>query len=407
MNQQSVLHRPILVLWLLSAAISIGAAGCGSAENEAEPTAGTGPKRFVFITNGDDPFWDACNAGLQEGAKRSGLAEQGLQVVMEKNNGTAQGQIEKLRQLGSQSDIAGVAISVIQAENVAIVEEMKRLTAKGVAVITVDGDVNRELFPDGRPYYIGTDNIVGGRLLGTAGKQLLSSRGIKEGGYVQFAGFTDNDNARARMNGFKEAVGEAYTELDRMADSMDLSKARDNVRAALVNHPNLKSLVGIWAYNAPAIAEVVEERGVRDQITIVTFDAQAAALDHMAEGRIDCMVVQNPFDMGIQTVRLLLAMRTDDDATIMEMFPNRGEPGGDIYTTGLRLIIPDAWAEDENAPIKPADFESAENTDMIEVLSLSAVRPLQFLTASAACLTPGGTDARNTNFAGAAVAASE
>jgi ribose transport system substrate-binding protein len=374
MNQQSVLHRPILVLWLLSAAISIGAAGCGSAENEAEPTAGTGPKRFVFITNGDDPFWDACNAGLQEGAKRSGLAEQGLQVVMEKNNGTAQGQIEKLRQLGSQSDIAGVAISVIQAENVAIVEEMKRLTAKGVAVITVDGDVNRELFPDGRPYYIGTDNIVGGRLLGTAGKQLLSSRGIKEGGYVQFAGFTDNDNARARMNGFKEAVGEAYTELDRMADSMDLSKARDNVRAALVNHPNLKSLVGIWAYNAPAIAEVVEERGVRDQITIVTFDAQAAALDHMAEGRIDCMVVQNPFDMGIQTVRLLLAMHTDDDATIMEMFPNRGEPGGDIYTTGLRLIIPDAWAEDENAPIKPADFESAENTDMIEVLSLSAFR---------------------------------
>jgi ribose transport system substrate-binding protein len=374
MNQQSVLHRPILVLWLLSAAISIGAAGCGSAENEAEPTAATGPKRFVFITNGDDPFWDACNAGLQEGAKRSGLAEQGLQVVMEKNNGTAQGQIEKLRQLGSQSDIAGVAISVIQAENVAIVEEMKRLTAKGVAVITVDGDVNRELFPDGRPYYIGTDNIVGGRLLGTAGKQLLSSRGIKEGGYVQFAGFTDNDNARARMNGFKEAVGEAYTELDRMADSMDLSKARDNVRAALVNHPDLKSLVGIWAYNAPAIAEVVEERGVRDQITIVTFDAQAAALDHMAEGRIDCMVVQNPFDMGIQTVRLLLAMRTDDDATIMEMFPNRGEPGGDIYTTGLRLIIPDAWAEDENAPIKPADFESAENTDMIEVLSLSAFR---------------------------------
>ncbi len=374
MNQQSVLHRPILVLWLLSAAISIGAAGCGSAENEAEPTAGTGPKRFVFITNGDDPFWDACNAGLQEGAKRSGLAEQGLQVVMEKNNGTAQGQIEKLRQLGSQSDIAGVAISVIQAENVAIVEEMKRLTAKGVAVITVDGDVNRELFPDGRPYYIGTDNIVGGRLLGTAGKQLLSSRGIKEGGYVQFAGFTDNDNARARMNGFKEAVGEAYTELDRMADSMDLSKARDNVRAALVNHPDLKSLVGIWAYNAPAIAEVVEERGVRDQITIVTFDAQAAALDHMAEGRIDCMVVQNPFDMGIQTVRLLLAMHTDDNATINDMFPGLGQPGGDIYTTGLRLIIPDAWAEDENAPIKPADFESAENTDMIEVLSLSAFR---------------------------------
>ncbi len=374
MNHLLFLSQPRSALWLLSAVVSFSIAGCGSAENATESSPSSGPQRFIFITNGDDPFWDACNAGLQEGAKRSGLTEQGLQVVMEKNNGTAQGQIEKLRQLGSQSDIAGVAISVIQAENIAIVEELKRLTAKGVAVITVDGDVNRNLFPDARPYYIGTDNIVGGRLLGTAGKQLLSSRGLEEGGYVQFAGFTDNDNARARMNGFKEAVGEAYTELDRMADSMDLSKARDNVRTALVNHPDLKALIGIWAYNAPAIAEVVEERGVRDQVTIVTFDAQAAALDHMAEGRIDCMVVQNPFDMGIQTVRLLLAMHTDDNATINDMFPGLGQPGGDIYTTGLRLIIPDAWAEDENAPIKPADFESAENTDMIEVLSLSAFR---------------------------------
>jgi len=374
MNRLSLFRQSWLSRWFLAAAILCSVTGCGSAKNATESSPGTGPQRFIFITNGDDPFWDACNAGLQEGAKRSSLAEQGLQVVMEKNNGTAQGQIEKLRQLGSQSDIAGVAISVIQAENVAIVEEMKRLAAKGVAVITVDGDVNRKLFPKARPYYIGTDNVVGGRLLGTAGKQLLDSRGLKDGGYVQFAGFTDNDNARARMNGFKEAVGEGYSELDRMADSMDLSKARDNVRAALANHPDLKALVGIWAYNAPAIAEVVEERGVRDQVTIVTFDAQAAALDHMAGGRIDCMVVQNPFDMGIQAVRLLLAMHTDDEATIATMYPNAGQPGGDIYTTGLRLIIPDAWGEDGNAPIKPADFESAENTGMIEVLSLSAFR---------------------------------
>lgn len=365
-------RRP--AIWALLIGCCLSCLGCGSSATEAPPAAGSGPQRFIFITNGDDPFWDACNAGLQEGAKRSGLAEQGLQVVMEKNNGTAQGQIEKLRQLGSQSDIAGVAISVIQAENVAIVEEMKRLAAKGVAVITVDGDVNRQLFPNARPYYIGTDNIVGGRLLGTAGKMLLESRGVKQAGYVQFAGFTDNENARARMNGFQEAVGETYTELDRMADSMDLSKARDNVRAALVNHPELRALVGIWAYNAPAIAEVVEERGVRDQVTIVTFDAQAAALDHMAGGRIDCMVVQNPFDMGIQTVRLLLAMHTDDAATITKMFPNQGQPGGDIYTTGLRLIIPDVWAEADTAPIKAADFESAESADMIEVMPLSAFR---------------------------------
>ena len=300
----------------------------------------SGPKRLIFITNGDDPFWDACNAGLVEGAKQFGIESQGLRVVMEKNNATPQGQIEKLRQLASQSDVAGVAISVIQAENAAIVEEMKNLAAKGVKVITVDSDVNREKFRDARSFYIGTDNIEGGRLLGTAARTLLEGRGKTSGGYVQFAGFTDNDNARARMNGFKESVGDAFKEVDRMSDEMDLSKARDNVRTALVNHPDLTALVGIWAYNAPAIAEVAMERGVRDRLTIITFDAQAAALNHMAEGKIDAMVVQNPFDMGVQTVRLLRAMLAGDEAAVKEMFPRRGEPDGDIYTTGLRLIVP-------------------------------------------------------------------
>ena len=349
--------------------------GC-SDQRPAGATAGSGGtpaagvKRFIFVTNGDDPFWDACNAGLVEGAKRSGLADKQLRVVMEKNNGTAQGQIEKLRQFGSQSDIAGVAISVIQAENVAIVEEMKNLAAKGVKVITVDGDVNRASFRDARPFYIGTDNIVGGRLLGTAAKAILAARGTTTGGYVQFAGFTDNDNARARMNGFQEAVGTAFTQVDRMSDEMDLAKARDNVRTALVNHPGLVALVGIWAYNAPAIAEVMQERGVRDRLTAVTFDAQAAAIDRMAAGQIDAMVVQNPFEMGIQAVRLLLAMHENDEATITAMFPNRGQPDGDLYTTGLRLIAPDT-----DPLVKPGDIEM-EGVDMkgVEYMPLGAFR---------------------------------
>jgi len=368
-------------LLLVGGVFPLAFAGCsgkpatapGAATPATTPAAGdtaaaggsSGPKRLIFITNGDDPFWDACNAGLIEGAKQFDVGSQGLRVVMEKNNGTAQGQIEKLRQLGSQSDVAGVAISVIQAENVAIVEEMKNLAAKGVKVITVDSDVNRDTFRDARPFYIGTDNVVGGRLLGTAAKTLLESRGKSSGGYVQFAGFTDNDNARARMNGFKEAVGGGFQEVDRMSDEMDLSKARDNVRTALVNHPDLVSLVGIWAYNAPAIAEVAMERGVRDQLTIITFDAQAAALNHMAEGKIDAMVVQNPFDMGIQTVRLLRAMHTGDEATVKEMFPRRGEPDGDIYATGLRLIVP--------AGESPLSDEKLE-TKNVEVMPLPAFR---------------------------------
>ena len=333
-------------------------AGCNTSTppgaGPAAPAGGAGgAKRFIFLTNGNSPFWDACRSGLVEGETHFKLKDAGLSVSMEVNAGGAQGQIDKLRQFASQSDIVGVAISVIQADNPAIVAEMKNLQAKGVKMVTVDGDVNRETFRDARPYYLGTDNIVGGRILGQAAKTLLESRDVKSGGYVQFAGYKDNDNARNRMNGFQETIGKAYQEKDRMSDEMDLTRARDNVRNAIINHKDLVALVGIWSYNAPAIAEVVTERKRRDDLTVVTFDAEAGAIEHMSQGKIDAMVVQNPFDMGYQTVRLLKAMHENDSATIKEMFPNEGKPEGDIYTTGLRVVVPDA-----NSPLKKEMFDS-------------------------------------------------
>src|SRR5688572_8707426 len=112
-----------------------------------------GPKRIMFITNGDDPFWDALLSGLNEGAKQHQLAEAKLSVHRDVNDGTAEGQIEKLRQYATQDDIAGVAVSVIQADNLAIIEEMRNLQKKGVKIITVDGDVNRAEFRDARSFY--------------------------------------------------------------------------------------------------------------------------------------------------------------------------------------------------------------------------------------------------------------
>jgi ribose transport system substrate-binding protein len=326
----------------LLVAVSLTVAGCSSASAPPGGAKSGGTKRLMFVTNGDDPFWDALLSGLNEGAKQHQLAAAGLSVHRDVNNGTSEGQIEKLRQYATQDDIVGVAVSVIQADNQAIIDEMRKLQKKGVKIITVDGDVNRDQFRDARSFYIGTDNIVGGRALGTAAKALLEAKGAKSGGYVQYAGFTDNDNARSRMNGVQEALGAAYKELDRMPDGMDLTKARDNVRIAIQNHQDLAAHIGIWAYNAPAIADVVKETASRDKYVVATFDAQDLAIAAMEQGQIHAMVVQNPFDMGLQTVRLLKAMLQDDSATIQAMFPQQGKADGDIYTTGLRVVVPNA-----------------------------------------------------------------
>ena len=246
---------------------------------------------------------------------------------------------------------------------------MEKLRASGVHVITVDGDVNTEKFTKSRSYYIGTNNIVGGKTLGTATKALLEAKGAKSGGYVQFAGFRDNDNARSRMNGFQETLGEAYKEMDRMPDEMDHKVAENNVRLALdkFEKDNLVALAGIWAYNTPAIARVVAERKVRDKISVVCFDAAQDSIKEMGKGNVDVMVVQNPFDMGFQAVRLLKAMHEKNEATVKEMFPkDASEPGHDIYTTGLRVVVPDS-----KSPIK-ADMFDAKTVEFMELPAFQA-----------------------------------
>lgn len=314
-------------------------AGCSSSSSPAS----TEP-RYIVLMNGNSPFWDAVGHGL----KKAG-ADLKVNAVLETNDATPKGQIDKLRQFTTQSDIAGVAISVTDAANPAIADELRKLRAKGVAVITLDSDLDRAQFGDARAAFVGTDNLAGGRALGITAKNLRPDGGA----FVQFVGRTGAQNAIERMDGFVAGAGDKFKQLDRMGDENDRSKARDNVRNALRNHPDLNVLVGIWSYNAPAIADIVKEMNVRDKTTVVVFDAEPLAIEEMAAGNIDAMVVQNPYEMGYQGVRLMKALKADDKATIAELLPNLGQPGGDLYDTGLKVVVPN-----ENSPLKPEMFEA-------------------------------------------------
>src|SRR5438552_1689588 len=232
--------------------------GCGSSTPTSKASSGgqasAGEKRVIILINGNSPFWDTCRAGLQEAEKDLKLPDVGLRAVLEVNDGTPQGQLNKLRQFASQSDVAAIGISAIDAANQRIADQMRELRQKGVHIITIDSDVDREKMRDARFAYLGTDNLAGGRELGRCARYLRP-----EGGeYVTFVGRTGAQNAVERVNGFAEGAGEKFKRLDNMGDNNDRTRAQENVRNAMTNHPGLNVLVGIWSYNAPAIVDVVK-----------------------------------------------------------------------------------------------------------------------------------------------------
>ena len=324
--------------------------GCNNAgTNQDGSSAQT--MRLVLLTNGDDPFWDAMRQGMNKANADLNLADVNLRAELDKGDFSEEAQINKLKQYATQADIAAVAISSVAADNSRIADAMKALQEKGVKVITVDSDMSNK---DCRFAYLGTNNVIGGQELGKAAKGLKP-----EGGkYATFVGLKTVANAKERIGGFGEGAGANFVSRDSLADQGDQNTAQENVKTALNNHPDIDTLVGIWAYNAHAIVKVVQDREIRDKTTIVVFDAAPLALKDMEEGNIDAMVVQNPYQMGYLGTQLMKALVEEDHETISSMFPGydpatqqfNGE-GADIYTTELRVVVPS-----EASPLKAEMF---------------------------------------------------
>jgi len=353
---------------LCLALAAIAASGCNSTEGDksVKPDSGKSLKRVVLLINNPSPYWETARAGMNAASKDLKLADAGLEAVFQANDGTTTGQLERLRQLSTAADVVGVCVSAVEADNLAVVEELRNLRKKGVHVICFDSDFNRAKYRDAREYYIGTDNIQAGRALGLAAKQLLEARKVDHGDYIDFVGYVGAQNAMERMDGFKETMGSAYSEVGRMEDGGARPKAHETVRSALLAHPDLVDLVGIWSYNAPAICDVVEQdyAAKRKQFTITTFDAEPGAIAGIGNGLIDVMVVQDPFDMGYQATRLLKALHENDQAVVKELFPNAGKPDGDLHDTGLKVVVPD-----DKSPVT-ADLFKAKFGDTVKFMTL-------------------------------------
>jgi ribose transport system substrate-binding protein len=315
----------------------LGLAGCGgdsaapSASPSAAPSAG-GPK-LLFITNSNADWWDAVEKGMTDGGR-----EFGAQVEMRRNEGSTQGQIDRLQEALSLPDIQGVAVSVIEADAQGVVDAMRALQRAGKIVIAIDSDVAPS-FADCRKAYIGTNNVNAGIAAGKAAAALRP----KGGTVAVFVGTSAAANARERKDGFFKGAGIAFKEAETFDDGGDHSRARTNVQNAITKYPDLGLFLGLWSYNAPAIAEEVSQNAdLRKRTTVVTFDLDQLAVGQLEKGNIDASVCQNPYEMGYQGVRLLKALIQNDQATVKQVLPD-----GAIRDTGVRVIVPKA-----DSPVK-------------------------------------------------------
>ncbi|MBI5708478.1 MAG: substrate-binding domain-containing protein [Armatimonadetes bacterium] len=108
----------------------------------------------------------------------------------------------------------------------------------------------------------------------------------------------------------------AWTILDTRTDLTDRARAKQNVEDALTANSDLGCLVGLWSYNGPAILSAVQGQNKVGKVQIVAFDEEADTLQGILDGAILGTVVQQPFEFGYQSVKLLASLAKGDKTGI-------------------------------------------------------------------------------------------
>jgi len=299
---------------------------------------------FAYVTNGVDPFWDLCAAGVR-------IAEKEFGVKCEVHMPT-KGVVDQKRILEAMvaKGVKGIAVSPVDPDNqTGHLNEIAQVTK----LITHDADAPES----DRLVYIGTDNYKAGRALGQ-----LVKEAIPDGGEVMiFVGRLEQLNARQRRQGVidellnrghqtlgqvkfdevaKEFKGDKYTVLDTRTDNFDKAKAKANAEDAITKYKNLACMVGLFAYNPPACIDAIREAGKLDQIKVCGFDEQESFLQAIKDGHAHGTISQQPWNYGYNSVKLLKSIMDGDTSAIPE---NRFIDVG--YKVITKANIDEFWAE--------------------------------------------------------------
>ena len=259
--------------------------GCGG-ENPSSVEKSSDTPTFAYVTNGIDPFWDLCAAGVRIAEKEFGVQ---CEVLM-----PPKGVVDQKRMMEAMlaKGVDGVAVSPIDAENqTPFLNEVGQNTI----LITQDADAPKS----DRLVYIGTNNYKAGRALGG-----LVKKAIPEGGEVMiFVGRLEQLNARQRRQGvIDELLNRPMQKLDQVKfDSVDAS----DLKAEGSNYIVLDTRTDNFDKAKAACIDAIREANKQNEIKVCGFDEQDALLQAILDGNAHGTISQQPWEYGYESIKML------------------------------------------------------------------------------------------------------
>jgi ribose transport system substrate-binding protein len=256
-----------------------------------------GKKVIAVIPKGVSHFfWQTVHAGAEAAGK-----ELNVEIVWK---GPAQetdysGQINIVEDAINRR-VDGIVLAPSHGDS--LVPIVDRAQKEGIPVVIFDSGISTENYSS----YVATDNhqggVVGAERLAEklGGKGKIAILGVK-------AGSVSTDQ---REQGFQETIKQKYPDIKIVAfqyGDADRAKSLDRATDILTTHPDLNGAFASNESSTVGLVQAIKQKGLAGKVVLVGFDSSPNLIDDLKAGAIDSLVLQDPFKMGYEGVKTMVA----------------------------------------------------------------------------------------------------
>ncbi|MCZ8523156.1 MULTISPECIES: substrate-binding domain-containing protein [Paenibacillus] len=277
-------RRAAVLLTLLLAAGSL--ASCGRLPDTAAADAKSKKVIALVVKSKNSDYWKTVISGAEAARKEYNVE---LKVEEPESEQDVKGQIALVSEvINYKRD----ALVLAPSDDEALAEIAARSAANNIPVITIDSRLNSP-----KPLsYIGINHYEAGEKAGRKLAELLGDQGraavvgFKPGGWAaaeREQGFLDEMARHPKIQVIEKTYcyadpGQCGEQVRKLARTLDVSTG-----IAVLQGASTRSVV----------AEVMKE-GLEGRVKIVTIDSTPEDIEHLQEGVIQAVIIQNPFSMG-------------------------------------------------------------------------------------------------------------
>ncbi len=236
-------------------------------------------------------FWQSVHAGALTAGKELGveIAWNGPQTETMKDQQIAITQDFLVRK------VDGIVLAPQDQD--ALVKVVEQIADARIPCVIFDSGIRTEKYVS----FVATDNYKGGVEAGKEMGRLLNGKGT----CIITRCDPGSDSTNQREKGFEETITRDFPEI-KIIDSQfgysDKEKSRSVTEDMLTAHPDVDAIFASNESGAHGALMALRGQNLAGKKIFVGFDASNDLLDGLKNKEIQALVVQNPFNMGYQSV---------------------------------------------------------------------------------------------------------